>query len=117
MKTVYLLNSPVLTAYGLWRYAGPISVAQARQRLQNCEVRSAIGHEASAALLARLLERPVAVQRVRATLEPGDCALVLRLLDRLPEGMVLDDRQLAETPHELSWMEFVESAEPGEAQP
>ena len=115
MTSAYLLNSPVLTAYGLWRYSGPISVAQARRHLHGRTVRSAIGHEASAALLARLLERPVEVQRVRAKLEPGDCALVLRLLERLPEGTVLDTRQLAETPHELSWLEFVESALPDKA--
>jgi hypothetical protein len=68
-------------------------------------VRSAIGHAGSAQLLERLLGQPVAVQRVTARMEPGDAALVLRLLQRLPEGVLLDDEELQRTPFELAWLE------------
>ena len=102
---IYLLNSPVLTACGDWRLSGPLSPQEARARLHGQTVRSAIGHAGSAQLLERLLGQPVAVQRLTARMEPGDAALVLRLLQRLPEGVLLDDEELQRTPFELAWLE------------
>lgn len=97
---LYLLNSPVLTAYGRWRFDGPIAQEQARQLAAGAFV-SAIGHPAAAALLTHILGREVPVNRVAVTLQPGDQALVLRLLARLPEGAVLDAAALAAVPWEL----------------
>ena len=34
-------------------------------------------------------------------MQPGDQALVFRLLERLPEGSVLDTEAVAATPHEF----------------
>jgi hypothetical protein len=39
-------------------------------------------------------------------MHPGDEALVLRLLDRLPEGMVLDEKEIAAMPYELGWLRY-----------
>lgn len=103
---IYLLNSPVLTAYGDWHFSGPLSLQTARKRLNGQQVISAIGHAASAALLTKLLARPVEVSRVAVTLRPGDSALVLRLINRLPEGMVLDVHQIEATPYELGWLHY-----------
>jgi hypothetical protein len=105
-QMIYLLNSPVLTAYGEWDFSGPLSLQTARKRLNGQQVVSAIGHAASAALLTRLLARPVEVSRVAVQLRPGDSALVLRLLDRLPEGVVLDEHQIAAMPYELGWLHY-----------
>jgi len=96
----YLLNSPVLTDFGLWRFEGPLSLDQARA-WAGPEVVSAIGHAATAALLGELLGHPVEARRVQVALAPGDEALVFRLLGRLPEGAALDHAALARLPWQL----------------
>lgn len=103
---LYLLNSPILTGYGQWTFEGPISVAEAQKRLRDRPYVSAIGHGASARLLGRLLAIDVPLQRITAKMMPGDDALVLRLLERQPEGLVLDDEQLLRVPHELAWLSY-----------
>ena len=98
--TTYLLNSPVLTAYGDWRFEGPISVDQARELLQN-GFASVVGHPASAQFLAEKLGIEVPVNRVAVEMQPGDRAVVLRLKGRLPEGKVLTEEEMKTMPFEL----------------
>lgn len=105
--TLYLLNSPILTDFGLWRFTGPVDPAQARGLIAEGFI-SAIGHAASARLLGDLLGREVPVARIRAELLPGDRALILRLKQRLPEGRVLDIDELRAWPRELALLERLE---------
>ena len=101
--TLYLLNSPVLTDHGLWRFS-PLDESLARELAAGGFV-SAIGHEGAARLLAEVLGMEVPVARIRASLARGDKAIVLRLLERLPEGAVLDASTLRALPWELSLLE------------
>lgn len=105
--TLYLLNSPVLTDYGVWRFTGPVSPEKARQWISRGYV-SAVGHASSARLLSRIFSTEVSVARVRVSLQVGDQALVLRLGERLPEGAVLDSETLDSLPWELSLLERIE---------
>lgn len=101
MTTIYLLNTPILTSYGSWEFAGPISIADAQARLAN-GFQSAIGHDASAQFLSQLLGVEIAMNRVAITMQAGDQALVLRIKTRLPEGKLLSPEEIATIPYELA---------------
>ena len=105
--THYLINSPILSSYGEWHFSGPISVVQARKWLNAMQFVSAIGHQDSARLLSDLLNVDISVNRIQITMQPGDEALVLRLLKRPPEGKVLNFKELIDAPFELALLKRV----------
>jgi hypothetical protein len=82
--TKYLLNSAVLTSFGLFYYS-PITPEEAREWYRDgAGVISTIGYPETAEALSQLLGRPVAVNRVTISMQEGDEALVFRLV--LPAG-------------------------------
>ena len=98
--TIYIINSPVLTNYGDFRFQ-PIDTNQARQLLANGFI-SAIGHQASAELLSQHLNIQIPINRINITMQTGDKALILRLLQRLPEGKILTSEEIQHTGFELA---------------
>lgn len=101
---IYLLNSPVIPNYGDYRLSGPLDRSEAKERLR-VEYTSAIGHQATADLLSRLLQLDINAHRTKISMNIGDSALIFRLTTRLPENTLLTEAQLAQQEYELSWME------------
>lgn len=97
----YLLNAPVIGTYGDYRFEGPLALDVARTFAAQ-QMQSAIGHAGTADFLTERLGVPVVCRRDAIRMLPGDQALVLRLLTRLPEGVVLDAEALATVAHEFA---------------
>ena len=101
---IYVLNSAILTSHGKY-YFFPLSTAGARRRLEKGFV-SAVGHEATAEVLSRLLGVKVPVNRARIQMQPGDEAVVFRLHERLPEGKVLSAEELEQHGYDLALLMY-----------
>lgn len=98
--TLYVINAPILTDYGLWEFVGPLTISEAKRKLAGGFV-SAIGHDASASVLSKILKISIPVDRIQVKMLAGDEALILRLLQRLPEGKVLDETELQKLDFDL----------------
>lgn len=104
---IYILNAPIITAHGLYRYS-PVSAEAASAMIEDADFVSAVGHVGTAEVLSAVLGMTIPASRVNVTMEPGDTAVVFRLLQRLPEGAVLSAEELAQLPYELGILERLE---------
>jgi hypothetical protein len=67
---------------------------------------SAVGHEGTARFLSLLLLKEIPTNRTKIQMKPGDTALVIQILTRLPEGRVLNLEELFTTPYLLGLLTF-----------
>ena len=77
--TRYILNSAVITAPGFYRYR-LIELDEAQEWARQGPFVSTVGYEQTAVALSELLGINVPVNRVTVRMEPGDEALVFRLV-------------------------------------
>ncbi len=96
---IYVMNSPILTAPGKYVYER-IDIERARQLLRN-QFESAIGHEATARFLSKLIGVEVPANRVSIAMRPGDVAVIFRVKQRLEEGKVLTEEEMQKVPYEI----------------
>ena len=89
-ETLAILNTSIVTAPGDYEVRS-VTLDEARRLVAEAPaVLSAVGHDATAAVLTEMLGRPVQVNRIQFEQQPGQQALVLKLRGRIPEGQVLD---------------------------
>lgn len=104
-KRLTFLNAPVVTASGVFNYE-QITPTVARKIITDFknsgrEINSAVGHEATAEVMTRLLKFPVSFNRTEFAQSPDDVALVFRLNKRQPEGKILCCAELEQIGYEL----------------
>jgi len=92
---LYILNTPILTNWGIYGFH-QITVLDAKRIIKQFSNKfiSAVGHKATAEFMSKLLEVEIPANRISIKMESGDIAIVFRLLERLPEGVVLTEEQL-----------------------
>lgn len=91
-----VLSTPVVTADGTYTMES-ITAERAARLAAEADLDSAVGHEATAAILSTILGVNVPVCRQTLTQQVGQRALVFKLNDRRPEpGQELSRRELEE---------------------
>ena len=72
-----------------------VSVEDVKRLLRENSFTSAVGHQATADVLTRLLGTQIPFNRVQIQLNEGDVLVVFQLLTRLEEGKVLTEQELS----------------------
>ncbi|MEM1590195.1 MAG: DUF1874 domain-containing protein [Candidatus Bathyarchaeia archaeon] len=112
---VYLLNT-LIAPVDFGKYSSVkvsfkrINIEAARQILSGGFI-SAVGHEATARLLSKVFGLHVPLCRNSVFLEKGDRAVHFFLKQRLPEGAVLGESELAKLDYWLVLSEVEETKE------
>lgn len=111
-KRLTFLNAPILTAPGDYRYE-PITLTAARDLVQHFHnsgrrIQSAIGHASTAELMTTMLKYPVENNRINFIQTPSDIALVFKLKQRAPEGVVLTRQEIEAIGYELGLLSRID---------
>ncbi len=88
MEEMYVLNTSILTDYGSYDYT-MISEAEAKALASVHDVKSAVGHESTAKIISTVLGIEVPMNRINYKQEVGDSALVFKMNQRAPEGVIM----------------------------
>jgi hypothetical protein len=96
----YLLNTPILTNYGAFSFK-KLPIQEAKEIIKKNKFISAIGHEATATALGKILSYPIPYNRIAVEMKKGDKAIVFRLVERLPEGVLLSEDEIFKLNYEL----------------
>lgn len=114
--TIYVMNALIIPI-DFERYPKALvkirkaSVEEVRRLLSNENFVSAVGHEATAALLTQLLGVKIPYNRITVKLGPGDICAHFVLKTRIPEGKVLTLEELKELAFDLAISEIEEVTE------
>jgi hypothetical protein len=106
---VYLGNAfslNMLNAPEVQLKVSEISLQEAKNILSGGFI-SAVGHQATADILSKLLDIPVLFNRVEVKLQKGDVLIVFQLLKRLEEGKVLTEEEIKNLPYKIMKVEVM----------
>ena len=115
-KRLTFLNAPILTAPGEYKCEA-ITLTAARNLVQEFHnlgrtIQSAIGHASTAELMSTMLKYPVENNRINFIQTPSDIALVFKLKQRAPEGVVLTRQQIEAIGYELGLLQRIDCDKP-----
>ena len=107
MSKVLLLNSPILTTTGSF-VLKDIELTDTVEIMKENGFISAIGHSSTADIMSTLLGLNVECNRITATQEPGQKAIVFKLLSRPEEGKILTLEEIKEIGYKFQLLERTE---------
>jgi hypothetical protein len=95
---VYLSNAfslSMLSSFPSTLYVREASLEEVKELISNSTFISAVGHQATADVLSKLLNVQIPFNRIQINLNPNDILIVFQLLTRLEEGKILTEEELA----------------------
>ena len=98
---LYLLNAPILTSFGGFMYSS-ITLEEAKRLIRENKFTSAIGHESTAKFMSKILDVEVPMNRISINMRLNDKAIIFKLSDRLPEGVILSEKQMQSVKFEIA---------------
>ncbi|WP_069998036.1 YddF family protein [Cellulosilyticum sp. I15G10I2] len=101
---VVLFNGTVATTNGIYSIKD-IDVTSARNYIDQLGFISAIGHEATAEIMSELIGQEVPMNRIQFYQQVGQLAIVFKLKERPPEGVVLEKEEIKHIGYCLKVME------------
>jgi len=85
----------MLTSFPANLIVKEVSINDVKEILKRHSFTSAVGHQATADVLTRLLGVQVPFNRIQIQLREGDAVIVFQLMTRLEEGKVLTEDELS----------------------
>ena len=101
---ILLLNAAIMTANGTFRLSN-ISLEDVKDILTEENILSAIGHNATADIMSELVGITIPINRIQAKQEPGQKAIIFKLLKRPEEGKILNREEIEEIGYEFLLLE------------
>jgi hypothetical protein len=106
---LFLFNTTIMTGEGVY-VTKKITEEQAKTlfiKTPRNQVISAIGHQSTADAFSLILSDVVEVNRIPAKMQEGDSAIALKVLGRVPEGVILTFDELNSIGFELYRIDMV----------
>ncbi|PAB58345.1 YddF family protein [Anaeromicrobium sediminis] len=104
---VGLFNGTVATTNGIYKISD-IDIDNAKKLIKENGFISAIGHESTAQALSDLLGIHIPMNRIQFKQAVGQKAVVIKLNERPPEGVVLSREEIDKIGYSLKLMERLE---------
>lgn len=125
MSNIWIFNTTIATTPGLTYKTRKVGIREARSIVfgkqddvsnfgdvtlflagsRKSDVISAIGHESTAIIASKILNRDVPVNRIEAKMQDGDIAVCIKLKGRAPEGVILSEDQINDIGYDIVVME------------
>lgn len=104
---IALLNGTIATTNGIYSIED-LDIDTAKHLVKENGFTSAIGHDATAEIMADLLESDIRMNRIQFQQQVGQIAIVFKLNERPPEGTILSRKEIEDIGYSLKKMKRLE---------